>query len=129
MKLNPDCIRDILLTAEDTCDFSTPWTYDKDKEKSSFLANYSHEEIVYHIRQCYASDLIDGVQFYEDGSTVYIGDLTPDGHEFLANIRNDTFFNKVKAIAEELGVTSLNNLSQIAVNCAALIIKSHFGLP
>ena len=129
MKLNPDCIRSILLTAEDICDFSTPWVYDKDKEKGSFLSNYSHEEIVYHIRQCDASDLIDGFQFYEDGNTVYIGDLTPEGHSFLANIRNDTFFNKVKSIAAELGLGSLNDLTQIALNSALLVIKSHFNLP
>ena len=49
MKLNINCIRDILLTVENNCDFETPWEYQEDSSDSEFLSNYSHEEIVYHI--------------------------------------------------------------------------------
>ena len=38
MKLNPNCIRAILLTIEDTCDFDTPWEYDADDANSGFLS-------------------------------------------------------------------------------------------
>ena len=51
------------------------------------------------------------------------------GHEFLANIRNDSFYNKVKDIGTELGVQSLKDLTQIALSAASLVIKSHFNLP
>ena len=95
MKLNINCIRDILLTVEKNCDFETPWEYQEDSSDSEFLSNYSHEEIVYHISQAEKSDLIDGVDYFECGSDIYISDLTPKGHEFLANIRNDTVWKKV----------------------------------
>ena len=51
MKLNPDCIRGILLTVEEKCNFDTPWEYDRDTFESEYLAEFSHEEIVYHIKQ------------------------------------------------------------------------------
>ena len=128
MKLNPDCIRDLLMSIEKVCSYERRWAYSKDSPLPELFPKYSHEEILYHLRYCANADLLNGTLFVGNGSFVKVGDLTPSGHEFLANIRNDTFFNKVKAIAAELGVNSLNDLTQIAINSAALIIKSHFGL-
>ena len=45
MKLNPNCIRAILLTIEDTCDFDTPWEYDADDANYDFLANITNEPV------------------------------------------------------------------------------------
>lgn len=49
MKLNVNCIRDILFTVEEECDFETPWEYQEDSPPPKFLADYTHKEIVYHI--------------------------------------------------------------------------------
>ena len=94
MKLNVNCIRDILLTVEEECDFETPWEYQEDSPPPKFLADYTHKEIVYHINQAQKSDLICGVEYFECGSDIYISDLTPKGHEFLSNIRNDTVWKR-----------------------------------
>lgn len=95
MKLNVNCIRDILLTVEEECDFETPWEYQEDSPPPKFLADYTHKEIVYHINQAQKSNPICGVEYFECGSDIYISDLTPKGHEFLSNIRNDTVWKKV----------------------------------
>lgn len=59
------------------------------------------------------SDLIvDG--HYLLGVEVAIADLTPSGHEFLANIRADTNWNKVKQKSKAIGSESLSVLAQIA---------------
>lgn len=94
MRLNPECIRSILLFVEDNVDFSHVLTYSSDDIPES-LSCYSHDEIVYHISQCKQSGLLTGVHFYDGGTTVTISDLTPAGHEFLANIRNDSIWSKV----------------------------------
>lgn len=94
MKLNPECMRSILLLVEDNVDFSHVWTYSSNDIPEQ-LSCYSHDEIVYHISQCKKSDLLTGVHFYDGGITVIISDLTPAGHEFLANIRNDSIWSKV----------------------------------
>ncbi len=129
MQLNIDCIRDILLTTEDICDYDTRWTYDKSEPLPHRLSDYTHEEIIYHISQAHKSNLLDNVLIYEGGDCFYVGDLSPSGHEFIANIRNDTFFNKVKSIGKEIGTNSLQDLTQIAISCAAMVIKAHFNLP
>lgn len=127
MKLNPDCVRDILLTIEQIPDVHHHWEFDR-KTVPELFPNYTFDEIIYHIRQCE----LCGFLLYPSHSMGYeyysVNDLTPAGHEFLANIRNDTFFNKVKDIAKELGVNSLNDITQIALNCALVLIKSHFQI-
>ncbi len=95
MKLNPSCIRAILLTLEDKCDFNTPWEYNRYNLDSDFLADYNHAEIIYHISQAEQSDLIKNVQYYSDGDSALIDDLTPAGHEFLSNICCEPVWKKI----------------------------------
>ena len=42
MKLNPDCIRGILLTVEEKCNFDTPCEYDRDTFESEYIDEFSH---------------------------------------------------------------------------------------
>ena len=94
MKLNPSCIRDILITVEEHSDFNHQTEY-KAEEPFETLSEYSHEEIIYHILQCEKSGLIYGVHYYDGGCHTDIRDLTPSGHEFLANIRNNSVWKKI----------------------------------
>ena len=128
MKLNPACIRDILLTVEDVCDFKKSWRYDYQSNDAPRLAKYKHSEIIYHIRQAELAKLLVGVHYYECGRNATISDLSPDGHEFLSNIRSDTFFAKVQEVSKEIGVASLKSLMQIAAASVSVIIKNHFNL-
>jgi len=95
MRLNPSCIRAILLAVENKTDFKTPFVYDKESPKSDYLAEFSHEEILYHIKQAHDAGFFDGITYYNAGNLIYIGDLSFKGHEFLANIRNDVIWKKV----------------------------------
>lgn len=95
MRLNPDVVRGILLTVEDNCNFNNVWEYRKNSFESEYLAELNHEEIIYHIKQCDESGLIQGVHFYDGGSNIIISDLTPAGHEFLCNIRNNSVWKRV----------------------------------
>ena len=95
MQLNPNCIRGILLTAESKCTFSELWEYTERSLNLPYLAEFTHDEILYHIRQAHESGLIRGVHYYDGGATVIVQDLTPAGHEFLANIRNPSVWKDV----------------------------------
>ena len=81
MQLNPTCIRDILITVESHSDFHT-CTHYKVEDPFPELSGHSHEEILYHIRQCEESGLIQDVHFYDNGKHTDIADLTPAGHDF-----------------------------------------------
>lgn len=117
MKLNIDCVRDILISAEEVITFEKSFYYEKDTP-SSLSDKYSHDEIIYHILQARDSGLITTSSFYDSGRSVYITDLTPKGHEFLANIRTETVWNKLKS----KGAASLPILFELAKDLAL----SHF---
>lgn len=102
MKLNPNCIRDILIAVEKHSDFHHKTEYKKEAPFDS-LSAYSHEEIIYHIKQCEDSGLICDVHYYSGGIHTDIQDLSPKGHEFLANIRNDSVWKK--ALSKGLGAS------------------------
>lgn len=102
MKLNINCIRDILIAAEDVITFDSFFYYTKEKP-SSLSSSYSHEEIIYHIRQARDAGLITTSDFFDSGDYVYITDLTPAGHSFLADVRTPSVWERIIS----LGIQSL----------------------
>lgn len=128
MRLNPDCIRDILLAVEETTDANTSFRYSVYKEKNRHLEKYDHNEISYHMQQCNMSDFFTSYIRCDGGELVIIGDLSPAGHEFLANIRQESIWNNTKEIASKIGSNSLSTLAQIAVNVLSSMINGHFGI-
>lgn len=122
MKLNPDCIRDILLLAEK--ETSLDFYLDiSPNELPESLIQYAPDEVMYHIKQCELSNLLLVPSWYLDGSCI-ISYLTPDGHQFLANIREDNNWNKTKEIAASVGSNSLDVIKDIASNVIAALIQS-----
>ena len=120
MKLNPDCIRDILLAVETICD--TEHYFNSRMDLDKIHGNYSVEEIAYHARQCDMAGMFYKFKRGIDGGWEVV-DLTPRGHEFLANIRED-----MKTVSSKVGSKSLNAISQIASAVVTEIIKSQLGL-
>ena len=115
MQLNPDCIRDLLLTVEENADHSHTMDYPADPPiEYKALASYSKDLVLYHIRQCLLSGLFTQVLCHSEGCM--ISELSKKGHAFIANIRSDTNWEKTKSIAQEAGSWSLNTLSQIATS-------------
>ncbi len=128
MRLNPDCIRDILLSIEDITDIQTIWKYQKGNCDFPLLAPYSHTEIVYHVFQCSSAGLITSLNHYDDCESLTVTDLSPAGHQFLANIRSNNVWNKTKHICTKVGSTSLSALMQISSGIILALIKSELGI-
>ena len=128
MKLNPDCIRDILLMVEKHSDYlhATEFKYNHDDFKA--LNIYTVEEIAYHVQQCEMSELIYNVSFYDYGEGIDIRDLTPKGHAFLANISQDNNWNKTKEIASKAGSFGLDILRTISEGVATAYVKQQLNL-
>lgn len=121
MKLNPDCVRDVLQAVEDITDFRTIMRFPFKEEEAKHLTGYTVDEIFYHIKQCDQSGLIKVTWMM--GPSCLIHDLSPAGHEFLANIRNDTNWAKTKEIANQVGSFSLKALTQIAIGVVTKLIN------
>ncbi len=128
MKLNPECIRDLLLEVEEHVTHFDMYRYDVETLPSNNrLAKYSANEVFYHAKQCSMSGLLLNVSFVTGETVCYIQDLSPAGHEFLANIRSDSVWNKTKERAKEIGAFSLRSLTDIASNVIATLISAHFS--
>ena len=124
MRLNHDLIRNILLLVE-SLDYQQKIVIENNLE-NPYLQAYSEDEILYHVEYLSDDGLIDTPAF-ADGVTV-ISDLTPYGHNFLENIRNDNNWSRIKKIAEYLGTKSMDALVQIASNVITELIRHKFRL-
>lgn len=126
MKLNPDCIRDVLLQIE-----SAPYQENiYPNQLYEALSDYSHDEIDYTILKMDEAGFISAdIQKYLDNSVdIVIRDITYNGHQFLANIRSNNIWNNVKEVSKKVGSNSLSTISQIATGIITEIIKSQLGL-
>ena len=128
MKLNPDCIRDILFAIEDLSKPNSLLTSEQ-LSKTKFLSNYSAEEILYHLQQLDWSGYIMTPSRHKTLDGIFIvNDLSPVGHEFISDIRKDTNWNKVKSISKEVGTETLTSIKSIAEGVIATAIKTSLGL-
>lgn len=123
MKLNPDCIRDILFVVENNA------TYSNDVSEETMFkeldSKYPREEILYHVRQCEHSELFLKVVHYFGGFSIQ--DLSPYGHQFINDIRQDNNWNRTKDIAKNVGSFSLDVLKDISSQVIATLISNQLG--
>lgn len=128
MKLNPDCIRDILFAIEDLSKPNSLLTSEQ-LSKTKFLNNYSVEEILYHLQQLdWSGYIITPSKHMTIDGIFIVNDLSPVGHEFISDIRKDTNWNKVKSISKEVGAETLTSIKSIAEGIIATAIKTSLGL-
>lgn len=146
MKLNPDCIRDLMIFFEEKT-----WVEIKNDGRSNFahfhvlcpalmqeiepLSKYGLEEILYHAIQFsenhyIVSDFLFQTN-HEDGrfqlSRVYY--ITPKGHELIATIKSDKSWKKIKKILAPLGGVSLSVIEAIASGVSSAIIEKATAQP
>lgn len=127
MKLDSDCIRDILIDLEKKIqDVGTLVTYPKE---SSLFDKYQRNVLSYHTRQCVLSGLLITYNQSFDGQySFHIKDLSPAAHEFLANIRSESNWGKTKEVASKVGSFSLSALTQIATGVVTSLINKQLGI-
>lgn len=119
MKLNPDCVRDILIAVEETTDNSTSFSFSKSSCISNQrtnvpnLSKYTEDEVEYHIMQCKMNGLFIACSKNILG-VIKISGLSPKGYEFLAQIRDNAMWNKVKKAALNVGTGTLGLLIETA---------------
>ncbi len=123
MKLNPDCLRAILLFVEDETDLDNSVVIGP-FEMPSCLLDFPENEVMYHIKQAELSNLILMGGWFVSGSCS-IKYLTPEGHQFIGNIQSEKLWNRVKNVAKDAGVNTVQALVQIASNVALSAIQSH----
>lgn len=132
MKLNPDCVRDLLIEVEEKADgvnyfcFNSSGGFGSKETLNNLAEKYTRDEVIYHIIQCNESGFFVQMKKTVVG-TYKISCLSPKGHQFLNDIRNNTNWEKIKKGFISVGGFSLKALIEIAQNIATNYITSQLG--
>lgn len=121
MHIDNDCIRDILFTVEENATFKKPFRTEKCCSKYPALSKYDMDIIEYHFRYLKMNKIL-----YVPNPPHHVYDhydLTPEGHEFLANVRDDDHWNKIKDISATVKFSGFNVLFEIAKELAITAIN------
>ncbi len=127
MKLNPDCIRDILITVEMHTSLKTPIRFDPHSIQPP-ASDYPDDEVLYHVKQCELSGFFGEETLWFMNGGCMVRYLSPAGHQFLSDIRSDNNWNKTKEIAKNVGSDSLSALKDIATGIISSMIQKQLGL-
>ncbi|MDU0332638.1 DUF2513 domain-containing protein [Paenibacillus sp. 3LSP] len=120
MRLNHDCVRDLLLTIEETLPLDaialTPGLHQHEN-----LSKYEYEEIVYCVSKLREAGFIETIGqdlISPAGRVIKVRGLTYTGHLFLDNIREPSRWKKVKEKADSAGIVALNIMAGLAESYA-----------
>ena len=119
MKLNHDCVRDMLLYLENNL-------YDKSLKirsiASDFEKHYTLDEIVYTFQKLQEAGFIKTGTDYACTKHSHITSITWKGHNFIDNIRDTKVISLAKKALKDFKSVSIEALasvcSDVIINCA-----------
>lgn len=115
MKLNPDCVRDVLLYLEKELPMEG---YLLGKEIASNINSneYSTDDILYTLTKLKEGRLINASETKASNKLIVIkvSSITYVGHQYLEDIRSPKAWDFAKKKAEEMGSYSLKTLGILA---------------
>ncbi|MBT0896060.1 DUF2513 domain-containing protein [Streptococcus infantarius subsp. infantarius] len=123
MKLNYDCIRDILLTIEEIPNRKDDLILENFKSYKK-LSKYNEDEIQYNALKLLQEEYVTGLKIPDKNTTIvlFLTDLTWSGHALLNDIRSETVFNQTKEkIIKSVGSASLTIFQQLA---STIVLKT-----
>lgn len=119
MKLIHECVRDVLLDAEENLSLFGSIS---SSDIQTRLSKYSHDDIYYTCLKLNEAGFIK-TDFYLSG-TAEIEEITYNGHLFLDNIRDDNVWKKTQNILSNFTSTSLGIVQNVAVQVISSIITN-----
>ena len=133
MKLNPDCIRDVLLYLEENLyvdlnkkSFNTIELKDL-RIELTLREKYDEEEIWYSVYNLAKIGYIEGkISDSGDMKMMFcqIRNITWEGHQFLNTVRPQNIWDATLQGASKLGIMSMSALSTIAMEVAKAVVTN-----
>lgn len=125
MKLEIECVRDVLLELEEfpvncytPCDFKKSIKQHGDAAVDYALAKLSE-----------AGYIRADIRTLQNGQYDYYGifDITFPGHQFLEKIRDNNVWSKTKAVTKTVGSAAFDVITQVATSIITEIISKQLG--
>lgn len=135
MKLNPDCVRDVMIYLEDNLGIER--NRFKYVELTSILKNFSDkyekEDLLYSMFQLTKSgyivtDFSENIVYnkFSISNVLYI---TPTGHNFISSSKTKNVWPVAKKILGSLGSVSLSVIESVSSGIASSIIEEMINKP
>lgn len=120
MKLNTECLRDLLLYLEENLSATNPVIVN-----NLTLNNYSQEDLIYTADKLREAGFLNCTKkSFDNMPFIMIHSITYQGHQFLDSIRDKNIWTETKAKASKIASVSLPILQEVA----STIIKVKLGL-
>lgn len=125
MKLNHDCIRDLMLFSEKVLNMRNYISC-----SALELPPYTNDELIYTASKLIEAGYLEGnvLKSLEGGRNVRISSITWSGHEFLDTIRDDGVWKSTKEKLNKFPSVSIGFISDVASQILANLINQHLGL-
>ncbi|MFS8541588.1 MAG: DUF2513 domain-containing protein [Tissierellales bacterium] len=126
MKLNHECVRDLMLYIEENLEYGYLIKVNDVKIK-----DYSQDEIIYAADKLLEAGYLDGqkiVTLSDKIPEITITSITWNGHQFLDNIRDNKVWEHTKSILSKFSSVSINIISNVAAQVISNLIKTQVGL-
>ncbi|MEY2385724.1 DUF2513 domain-containing protein [Lactococcus lactis] len=123
MKLNHDCVREVILDIEKN---QSMGNFYGSENVGEHLSQYTDEDIIYSIDQLDQAGFIEVSSNYsmELIGSYMIKGITWEGHQFLDNVRDNKIWSLTKKSASKVASVSLPVMAQLAI----VNIKNTLGL-
>lgn len=122
MKLNIECVRDVLLEFE-----SFPMGIYTVQSFENSLSKYGKEDVIYSLFKLTEAEYITADAVMTQDGIPHVGaitDITFQGHEFLANIKPRNNWDKLSGAFKQIGSASFQVVSNVAVELATNVMLS-----
>lgn len=140
MKLNPDCIRDLMLFCEEhtyirasaiekTFVASYHVLHIDSMCRTEALQKYDVGELIYHVIQLSDSGYLatdfhfEPKEFFRNSDLPKIYYVTPKGYEFISSISEKSKWEKTSKVLKSLGSVSLTLIETISKGVTAAAIE------
>lgn len=126
MKLDVECVRDVLLELE-----SLPMGAHSIYSLKKSIELHGQDNVIYTVAKLTEARYINAdVMRMLDGkpSIQQIFDITYNGHEFLNSIRKPDVWDRLKGAAVECGTAGLKMLGEIGYDIGKQYLEHKFGL-
>ena len=125
MKLDIDCVRDVLLEFE-----QLPLGIHTVHSFPRSVAKYGIDNVDYTIAKLTEAGYVSAdVTRLTDGTYDFYGifDITFPGHQFLEKIKDNKIWSKTKTVASAIGSKAFDVIAQIATAKISELIGMHFN--
>lgn len=130
MKLNQDCVRDILLELEKKLDLNTQ-LYKNDLLTFSSYEKYGEKDFFYILLKLTEAGYLNAKVTAGANNPVFsvnISSISWEGHEFLDSVRDNEVWKQTKSIVSKFSSVSITTIENIASNVITQLISKQLNI-